>query len=274
MSLATLPPPPPARDSDQDDGLDDATGRMSFLDHLDELRKRLIASLVGVVAGFLVCLFFIARILEFIMKPLQLALPPGGHFIYTEPMEAFMLQIKAAALGGLVLAAPVVLYQVWLFISPGLYSHEKKFALPFVFMTTSFFVLGALFSHFVAFPWTWVFFASFNTEYMEFMPKISPVFALYAKMLLAFGIVFQMPTLVLFLARFGLVTPRFLMRNFKYAVLIIFIIAAVLSPGTDVVSQVMMAGPMLVLYIVSIAVAWIFRRRPAADAEAGADATL
>jgi sec-independent protein translocase protein TatC len=135
-------------------------------------------------------------------------------------------------------------------------------------MTSTFFIAGALFSHFVAFPWTWVFFASFNTDYMDFLPKISPVFSLYAKMLLAFGVVFQMPTVVLFLARFGMITPRFLMRHFKYAVLIIFIVAAVLSPGTDVVSQVLMAGPMLILYIISIAIAWIFRRRTPREAEA------
>jgi sec-independent protein translocase protein TatC len=258
-SLATIPPPDTEPDYDEDD--EDSTGKMSFLEHLDELRKRLIASLAGVAAGFLVSLFFISDIYAFIMRPLQQVLPHGQKFIYTEPTEAFMIQIKGAALCGLVLAAPVVLAQVWLFIAPGLYAHEKKFAIPFVFLATIFFLAGAMFSHFVAFPWAWTFFASFSTDYMDFTPKIAPVFSLYAKMLLAFGVVFQMPTVVFFLARLGVITARFLVRNFKYALLIIFIIAAVLSPGTDVVSQAMMAGPMLLLYVLSIGIAWLFGRK-------------
>lgn len=258
-SLATIPPPD--IEPDYDESAEESAGKMSFLEHLDELRKRLIISVAGIAAGFLICLFFIADIYAFIMRPLQQVLPHGQKFIYTEPTEAFMIQIKGAALGGLVLAAPVVLWQVWLFIAPGLYAHEKKFAIPFVAMTTFFFVAGALFSHYVAFPLAWVFFASFSTDYMDFTPKIAPVFSLYAKMLLAFGVVFQMPTVVFFLARLGVITARFLVRNFKYALLIIFIIAAVLSPGTDVVSQVMMAGPMLLLYVISIGIAWIFGRR-------------
>lgn len=261
-SLATIPPPD--IEPDYDETAEDAAGRMSFLEHLDELRKRLVISVAGIAAGFLVSLFFIADIYAFIMGPLQAVLPNGQKFIYTEPTEAFMIQIKGAALCGLVLATPVVLSQIWLFVAPGLYAHEKKFAIPFVGMATVFFAAGALFSHFIAFPWAWAFFASFSNEYMDFTPKIAPVFSLYAKMLLAFGLVFQMPTVVFFLARLGVITARFLVRNFKYAFLVIFIIAAVLSPGTDVVSQVMMAGPMLLLYVISIGIAWMFgpkRRR-------------
>jgi sec-independent protein translocase protein TatC len=243
---------------------------MSFLEHLDELRTRLIVSVSAIAGGFFVCLFFIDRIFAFILVPLQRALPNDDKLMYTEPTEAFMVQIKGAALAGLVLAAPVVLWQLWLFISPGLYTNEKKFAIPFVFMTTFFFLAGALFSHFVAFPWSWVFFASFTTDYMDFVPKLGPVFSLYAKMLLAFGVIFQMPTIVLFLARFGIVTARLLIRYFKYAFLAIFIIAAVLSPGTDIVSQLMMAVPMLLLYGVSIGVAWVFGRRKPREAEAEA----
>lgn len=260
MAVTALPPP----DIDAYEGEeDDSAGKMSFLEHLDELRKRLIVSLASIAAGFFICLFFISRIFAFIMVPLQQVLPDGTKFIYTEPTEAFMLQLKGAALAGVVIAAPVILWQVWLFISPGLYSHEKKFAIPFVFMSTFFFLAGALFSHFIAFPWTFVFFASFTTNYMEFLPKIGPVFSLYAKMLLAFGVIFQMPTLVFFLARFGIVTARMLIRYFKYALLGIFIVAAVLTPGTDVVSQAMMAVPMLALYGVSIGVAWVFGKKRA-----------
>lgn len=265
MAVSALPPPSDLEDEAESE--EDSTAKMSFLEHLDELRKRLIISVSAIAAGFLICLFFIDEIFAFIMVPLQQALPKGGKFIYTEPTEAFMLQIKGAALVGLVVASPVILHQLWLFISPGLYANEKKFAIPFVFMTTFFFLAGAFFSHFVAFPWSWVFFASFTTGYMDFLPKIGPVFSLYAKMLLAFGLIFQMPTIVLFLARFGIVTARLLIRYFKYAFLAIFIIAAVLSPGTDVVSQLMMAVPMLLLYAVSIAVAWVFGRKKPREAE-------
>jgi sec-independent protein translocase protein TatC len=260
MSLATLPAPP-ATDPDDRDELDDASSKMSFLEHLDELRRRLIAAALAIAAGFGICMLFIEYIFGFIMRPLTQVLPAGGKLVYTEPAEAFMLYMKVAALAGLVLASPVVLLQVWLFIAPGLYAHEKKFAVPFVAMTTFFFVAGALFSHFIAFPWTWKFFASFSTDYMEFMPKIGPVFSLYAKMLLGFGLIFQMPTVVFFLARFGIISAKWLLRYFKYAVLIIFVIAAVISPGTDIVSQLMMAIPMLALYAISIIVAALVRPR-------------
>jgi sec-independent protein translocase protein TatC len=198
------------------------------------------------------------------MLPLQQMLPAGGKLIYTQGGEAFMLYVKIGALAGLVIAIPLILTQLWLFIAPGLYSHEKKFAVPFVLFATVFFLVGALFSHYIAFPWTWKFFISFETPYMQFMPKISEAFSLYVTMLLGFGLIFQMPTIVLFLARMGVVTAGFLLHQTKYAILIIFIIAAVISPGTDVVSQCMMAGPMLALYGVSILVAWIFgKKRPA-----------
>ena len=236
-------------------------GRMSFLDHLDELRRRLIICVASIVVGFVVSFAFIGRIFEFMMRPLQQVLPEGGRLIYTEPAEAFLLYMKVAALIGLLLALPVIMLQIWLFVAPGLYSNEKRLAIPFVLFSTLFFLGGALFSHFFVFPWAWKFFAGFSTDYMQFMPRIGPVFALYVKMALAMGVVFEMPTLVFFLARVGVVTPRFLVRNTKYAILVIFIVAAVMTPGPDVVSQALMAGPMVVLYGISILVAWAFQKR-------------
>ena len=244
------------------DVFDDVAGaKMSFLDHLDELRKRLIYSVYALVFGCVIAFAFINRIFAFVMEPLQKMLPAGGTLIYTQGGEAFMLYVKIGALAGLVIAIPIILWQVWQFIAPGLYSHEKRFAIPFVLFSTIFFLIGALFSHYVAFPWTWMFFISFQTPYMTFMPKISEAFSLYVTMLLGFGLIFQMPTIVMFLARMGVVTAGFLIRHTKYAVLIIFIVAAVISPGTDVVSQCLMAGPMLALYGLSIIVAWIFAKR-------------
>ena len=191
----------------------------------------------------------------------------AGKLIFTAGSEPFMLHIKIGFLAGIFIASPLILWQIWKFIAPGLYSHEKKFAIPFVLLSTIFFVAGGLFAHYVAFPVTWLFFNSFSTDYMIFMPKVDEAFSLYSKMLLGFGVIFEMPTLVLFLARMGVVTGQFLLKYFKYAFLIIFIVAAVISPGTDVMSQVVMAVPMLGLYGISIVIAFIFqkKRRPVTD---------
>jgi sec-independent protein translocase protein TatC len=251
-----------------DDDDDDSPGaKMSFLEHLDELRKRLIYVVYALIAGCVVAYIFIGRIFDFIMKPMQQVLPPGSYLQFTSGAEPFMLYIKIGFLAGIFISSPLILWQVWKFIAPGLYTHEKKFAIPFVLMSTTFFVAGGLFSHFIAFPWTWQFFASFATDYMKFVPKIDEAFGLYTKMILGFGAIFEMPTLVFFLARMGVVSAGMLLKYFKYAFLIIFIVAAVISPGTDMMSQVIMAVPMLGLYIISIGVAWIFgkKRKPAIE---------
>ncbi len=254
-------------DEEDDDPSPDSSGKMSFLEHLDELRKRLIYIVYSLVAGCAVAAVFIQRIFDFIMRPMQKVLPGGGYLQYTSGSEPFMLWIKIGFLAGIFIASPLILWQVWKFIAPGLYTHEKKFAIPFVLMSTTFFVAGGLFAHYIAFPVTWQFFAGFATDYMRFVPKIDEAFSLYTKMILGSGIIFEMPTLVLFLARMGVVSGRMMLKYFKYAFLAIFIIAAVISPGTDMMSQLVMAVPMLGLYIISIAIAFIFqkRRTPATD---------
>jgi sec-independent protein translocase protein TatC len=185
----------------------------------------------------------------------------GNKLQYFGPGEGFMIMMKIGALGGLFIALPFIIFQLWRFIAPGLYSNEKRFVIPFVTLGTFFFVTGAAFSHYIAFPYTWKFFGGFETDYMEFRPNASQALSMWMIMLLAFGVIFQMPTIVFFLARMGVVTAGFLIKQFKYAILIIFILGAVLSPGTDVVSQLMMAGPMTVLYIFSIGIAWAFAKR-------------
>lgn len=261
MSLSPVvaaPPPPRANEDDEDD---DIGGKMSFLEHLDELRTRIIRSLLAVLVGFVISFAFIERIFRFIMEPLQAVLPDGGKLIYTEPAEAFILYMKVAALVGLIIALPALLWQAWSFVAPGLYANEKRLAIPFVVSGTVFFVCGALFSHYVVFPAAWVFFAGFSTDYMEFTPRIAPVFSLYVRMGLGLGAVFQIPTVVMFLARIGLVTPGMLARNLKYALLGVFVVAALITPGADPLSQVLVAVPMMGLYILSIGIAWVFRRR-------------
>ena len=260
--MALVPFPEASADDHEPPQTDEiGAGKMSFLDHLDELRKRLTISALALLVGFLICFAFIQPIFDFIMRPLQEILPDDGQLVYTEPTEAFFLYIKIAALAGLMVAIPVVLSQLWFFVAPGLYSHEKRFAIPFVAFATLFFLGGALFSHAVLFPVAWRFFAGFASDYMEFMPRIQPAFSLYVRLLLACGLVFQMPTIIFFLARVGVVSARFLARNIKYAILLIFIFAAVLTPTGDPVTLTMMAAPMIVLYLLSIGIAWVFGRK-------------
>jgi sec-independent protein translocase protein TatC len=230
---------------------------MSFLEHLDELRRRIIHALLAIAFGVFVGFFFINRLVDFLLAPTRRLLPAGSKMIYTQPGEAFSLYVQVALIAGTVLAAPYVMYQVWLFIAPGLYANEKRFAIPFVLMSTLGFVGGAAFNHYIVFPWMMAFFASFNTPDLNFLPKLEDVFSLYTKMLLGMGAVFQMPTLIFFLAKMKLVTWRFLARSFKYAVLIIFIAAAILTPSGDFVTQAIFAAPMIGLYLLGILIAWI-----------------
>ena len=266
---SSTPLPDDELDVPDRDDLDeaDAAGKMSFLDHLDELRRRIINAVISIAVGVVIAVFFIDEIFDFIMRPLQAMLPAGQTLIYTEPTEAFMLKVKIALIAGLVIASPAVMTQVWLFIAPGLYVHEKKWAIPFIVMSTVCFVGGAAFSHYVVFPLTWAFFTSFTTDILTFMPRVQPAFSIYLRLLLAFGVVFQMPTIVLFLAKLGLLTARFLVKNLKYAVLIIFVVAAVITPDGSPITQAAMAGPMLLPYLFSIGLAWMFgkKRAPAED---------
>jgi sec-independent protein translocase protein TatC len=257
----------PARGDDDPDWDDDdsesteAAGKMSFLEHLDELRRRIIYSLIAVGVGFAVAYAYIDRIFAFIMLPMKLMLHPGQKLIFIEPTEAFMLNIWIGLMAGLLIASPVVFAQVWLFIAPGLYSHEKKLAIPFIVMSTVLFATGTLFGHYVVFPIVWKFFVSYQNEYLDFAPRIEPAFSMYLRLVLAMGLTFELPTIVLFLARMGMITPRFMIKNFKFAILLITIAAAVLSPDGGGVGMFAMGGPVILLYILSIGLAWLFGKK-------------
>jgi len=269
MALVPFPSPankPAGSDSDPDWDDDEhessgADGRMSFLEHLDELRKRIIRSLIGIGIGFAVAVGFLNPLYVFVIGPMHALLKPGQQLIFTDPSEAMMIKLKIALIAGILVSLPIVMSQVWLFISPGLYTHEKKAAVPFVLFSSSLFVAGAAFAHYYVFPLTYQFMGSFADDMLTYMPRIEPTFSLWMKLVLTFGLVFQMPALVLFLAKLGLVTARFLWRNFKYAVLIIAIVGAVLSPGTDPVGQIALSVPMIFLYLLSIVLAWIFGKK-------------
>lgn len=243
-------------------------GRMSFLEHLEELRKRIIYACYGIAAGVAFSFLFIQQIYDFLTAPAIATLPPGSKLIYTQPTEAFALYINISLIAGATFAAPWIMLQVWWFIAPGLYSNEKKFVIPFVLFSTIGFLAGAAFNHYVAYPFIMIYFASFNTPNLSYMPQLSEVFGLYTKMLLGLGVIFQMPTIVFFLAKVGVVTARFLIAQFKYAVLIIFIVAAVVTPTGDPMTLMVFALPMVGLYFLSIGVAWMFGKKRTADAAA------
>jgi sec-independent protein translocase protein TatC len=243
--------PPPPEEEQEPDG-----GRMSFLEHLDELRKRLVNICLALAVGVLISFGFITKIYDFVMSPLNRAVP-GVSLIYTEPTEAFTLYIRLSLIAGAIIAAPAIMYQIWRFIAPGLYAREKRFAIPFVILSTAGFIGGAAFNHYLMFPFMMRFFASFASPDLQFMPRLEPVFSMYVKFLLAMGLVFQMPTLVFFLAKMGVVTARFLARNIKYAILVIFIVSAVITPTGDPGTQTVFAAPMIGLYLLSIGIAWV-----------------
>jgi sec-independent protein translocase protein TatC len=232
-------------------------GKMSFLEHLDELRKRIINACLGIAVGIGFSFFFIQSIYDFLTAPAIATLPPGSKLIYTQPTEAFSLYIQISLISGATLAAPFIMYQVWRFIAPGLYANEKRFVVPFVLFSTLGFLGGAAFNHYVAYPFIMVYFASFNTPNLTYMPQLSYVFGLYVKMLLGLGIIFQMPTVVFFLAKMQLLTAWFLVKHIKMASLLVFIIAAVITPTGDPMTLMIFAAPMLALYVLSIGVAWI-----------------
>jgi sec-independent protein translocase protein TatC len=231
---------------------------MTFLEHLDELRRRIIYSLYAVLACMVPAFYFWDTMYDYLTKYFQ---HNGGTLIYTRPTAGFMFSMKISFIAALLLASPFVFAQLWFFIAPGLYRREKKLVIPFVLASTTLFLSGAAFGHFVAYPAMWKFFASFQRNGVQFFPTIDETFSFYWKMLGGLGVAFELPILVFVLARFGIVDARFLARNTKYAILIIFIIAAVLTPTPDPVNQTIFALPMLALYGISIGVAWAFGKK-------------
>ena len=233
------------------------SGMMGFLDHLEELRKRLIRSCIAIAVGMAVSAIFIDRIANFILNQILRTLPGDTALIYTNPSDGFAFWFNVTLIGGLVLSAPFVTYQVWGFIAPGLYKHEKRFVVPFVLLTSIGTVLGALFSNYVLFPGMMKFFAAMSGPRLKMMPSINDTFDHYIRMMIGMIAVFQMPTLVYFLARFRLVTARFLWRHLGHAILVIFIVAALLTTTPDPWNQTAFALPMIGLYLISIMIAWI-----------------
>jgi sec-independent protein translocase protein TatC len=249
---------PPAGDEDE-------LPRMGFFQHLDELRKRLIVSIAAIFAGFLLSWYWAPQMFDFLARPIRNALPPGQGLAYTRLTEPFMMYFRVALLAGILISSPVVLWQLWLFISPALYRREKRWVWPFVGFGAIFFLSGCAFSYYVAFPLVVGFLVEVGKPFQAVI-TINEYLSMATKLILALGLCFEMPILVFFLARLGIVSERWLLAKFKYAVLIIFIVSAVITPSADIATQCVFAVPMILLYLLGIFAAWLFRRREAPEA--------
>lgn len=244
----------------------DDNKKQPFLSHLAELRKRLITSAIAVGIGFGISYVFSERLFRILISPLKANMPEGDRLIFTNLPEMFFAYIKTAFITGIFLSAPVIFYQLWLFIAPGLYQREKRFAIPFVLFSSILFVGGALFGYFVVFPFGFRFFLGFANEYIQALPSVKQYFSFSIKLLFAFGIVFELPVVVFFLAKMGVVTATLMRKKRKYAILLTFVTAAILTPP-DVITQCMMAGPLIVLYELSIIIASIAGREKVTEEE-------
>ena len=231
---------------------------MGFLDHLEELRKRIIYSVVAVAVGFFVCWGYADRIYDVMQRPIMTALR-NHHLtetlVYLNPTEPFNLYLKVAALAGLFLTCPFVLYQVWLFIAPGLYRNEKRYVAPFLFSTVGLFVAGGYFGYKFVYPAALDFLIGYGSKFQP-MITIGEYTQLFLTIILGMGVIFEIPILVFFLSLMGIVSAGFMWTNFRYAILVIFIIAAIITPTTDILNMCIFAAPMVALYALSIGIAW------------------
>jgi sec-independent protein translocase protein TatC len=239
----------------------DQDKKMSFIGHLEELRHRIIVCVIAVAIGVAVCYPIKEWLFQILMRPLKTVMAPGDKMIFTGLTEAFFCYLKTALLGGLLLALPVIMYQMWCFIAPGLYAKERRFILPLVLLSCLFFIGGALFAYFIILPFAFKYLLSFRSEVILALPSMKEYFTLASILLLAFGLVFELPLVLTLLGRLGLVTTSFLGKNRKYAILLIFIAAAFITPTPDAVNQCLMAFPLMILYEVGILGVRIFGKK-------------
>ena len=228
--------------------------------HLEELRKRLIVCITAVGIGFALSYAFSEQIFIILSQPLTDILPKENHFIFTSVTEGFFTYLKLAIFAGILIASPVIFYQIWSFVAPGLYHNEKRLAFPFVFLSTLFFAGGTTFGYFIVFPLAFKFFIGYNSQYIKMLPSLNEYLSFSCKFLLAFGIIFELPIFILFLAKIGIVNERQLRANRKFVVIGVFVLAAFLTPP-DIVSQVLMAVPLIILYEIGIIVAKVFGKK-------------
>jgi sec-independent protein translocase protein TatC len=232
---------------------------MSLLEHLEELRRRILYSVGAMAVGFFACWGFREQIFGYMQRPILDALRShklDETLIYLNPTEPFSIYLKVSIMAGVFVASPFILYQVWGFIAPGLYKNERRYVIPFMVSTVALFVGGGLFGYLVAYPAALNFLIEFGDKFKP-MITVREYVDLFLTVILGLGLVFELPILIFFLALMGVVTPGWLWRNFRYSILVMFIIAAILTPTTDVVNMCIFAAPMIVLYVVGIGVAWL-----------------
>ncbi|WP_035259348.1 twin-arginine translocase subunit TatC [Desulfatirhabdium butyrativorans] len=232
-----------------------------FIEHLEELRHRLIVCFIAIAIGFVVCFAIKEWLFHILSAPLVAVMEPGEKLIYTGLPEAFFTYMKLAFLAGVVLSSPVIIYQFWMFVAPGLYTTERRMLLPILLLSSLFFISGAMFGYFVVFPIGFQYFLGFGTDTIRPLLSMKEYLSLATTFLFAFGLIFELPLVLIFLVKLGVISIEFLQKQRKFAILIIFIVAAILTPP-DVVSQILMAIPMMILYEFSIIGAKIFVRRP------------
>jgi len=247
-------------DRPQEDEQEELHGQMSFLDHLEELRKRIIHSLIAVGVALTVCWTFADALFRTVSRPI---LKAGiSSLTVFSPTEGFNLELKLALMAAVFLASPFVLAQVWLFIAPGLYKHERRYALPFIFFSSLLFVTGGLFGYFIAFPFALQFLLEWEKNMgVTTVINASQYFDLFIMVELGLAVIFEIPAVIFVLARIGLVSGSFLLRNTRYAILIAFVVAAIITPTTDIPNMMMMAIPMVGLYLLGVVVAYVFGKK-------------
>jgi sec-independent protein translocase protein TatC len=238
--------------------------KMSFMEHLGELRVRITRALIALLVGLLIAFPLSQRMVDYLSRPIQSA---GHNLVFLAVTEAFWVQMKVALIAGLFIASPAILWQVWRFVAPGLYTQEKKYAAPFVIIGSLMFIAGGAFSLKIVTPYAITFLLSYARPGLQPMISVGSYIDFLLKFTLAFGLVFELPLAITLAARMGVVTPRVLAKNRKYAILGAFVVSAILTPTPDAFNQTLMAGPLIVLYEVGILAARIFGRRPVAAAQ-------
>ncbi len=234
-------------------------GSMTFLDHLDELRSRLIRVAIAFVVAFAVCWAFSDHILELLLTPIRKHMFEGGEIVFINITEPFAIYVKASALGAIFLASPFFLYQLWAFVAPGMYKRERRMVAPFLIFGTTFFVAGGVFGYSVATSVAARWLLNLGENYTAQL-TLRSAFQFESRIILGLGVVFEMPVVIALLSKMGLVSPGFLMRHFRIAVLVIAVLAAVITPTGDVMTMAVFGGPMILLYLLGVGVAWLFTR--------------
>ena len=234
--------------------------KQPFMSHLEELRKRLVICAISVGIGFVIAYFFAEELFQILILPLKQNMKEGQQLIFTNLPEMFFAYLKTALVTGILASAPIIFYQLYKFVAPGLYKHERSLVVPFVVCSTLLFVGGSLFGYFIVFPFGFRFFLGFANESIQALPSVKEYFSFAVKLLFAFGLVFELPVVAFFLGRMGVLTPELMRKKQKYAILLTFALGAILTPP-DIVTQCMMAGPLIILYEISILVVRMARRK-------------